>query len=381
MDSDPEDVLNPFFSFFFFFAFFFPVFVVEDPALNTIPYTHRWSSGRHEDTLTQIFALGETKASVMSPTRAPEPTRVFFDPFNSSSTGHQRAENHLSGSTSWRDSRARKLAHQFCDNSGRGGGAHVADLVGAGSENFGRDGRKEMVSWQIGTLGLKEKGSQDIRGFMGVNKKRNTEEVGKDIGGGSKRRKTDFKNQVDGPVSRPKSPSLHSAVSFQPSNRTSGLRPSGVSEAAAQVVPTEPQIFRRLTLYLNGSTLEFGISDHKLKSLFTQHGGSLSVALGRRTVTHVVLGSTGGGLAAGKIQKEVAKKGGKGVKYVTAKWVVDSVECGKRLPESRYQAVHIAMKGQRSVLDKMSHTRPKEEEEEEEEEEDKWAIGGKYEEL
>jgi BRCT domain, a BRCA1 C-terminus domain len=305
----------------------------------------------------------------MSPTRAPEPNRVFFDPFNSSSTGHQRAENRLCDSTSWRDSRAHKLAHQFCDNSGRGGGAHVADLVGAGSERFRKDGRKDNGSWQLGAPGLREKGWQDIRGLMGVNKKRHTEEVGGDIGGDSKRRKTDFKNEVGGPVICTKSPSLHSEASFRPSNQTSGLGASTVSEAAAQVVPPEPQIFRSLTLYLNGSTLDFGISDHKLKSLFVQHGGSLSIALGRRTVTHVVLGSTGGGLAAGKIQKEVTKVGGKSVKYVTAKWVVDSVECGKRLPESRYQAVHIAMKGQKSVLDRMSQTRPKEEDKEGEDDE------------
>jgi BRCT domain, a BRCA1 C-terminus domain len=313
----------------------------------------------------------------MSPTRAPEPTRVFFDPFNSPSTGHQRAENRLSGSTSWRDSRAHKLAHQFCDTSGRGGMAHVADLVGAGSENFGEDGTEDNRAWQVGTSGVREKGAQDIRRFMGVNKKRNLEAVGKDMGGVSKRRKMDFKNQVDNPVIRTKSPSLHPAASSQSPNRTFALRASAESEAAAQVVPTVPQIFRRLTLYLNGCTLDFGVSDHKLKSLFVQHGGSLSIALGRRTVTHVVLGATGGGLAAGKIQKEVAKKGGKGVKYVTAKWVVDSVECGKRLPENRYQAVHIAMKGQRSVLDRMSQMKQREGENGvmvEEEEEKKSAL-------
>jgi BRCT domain, a BRCA1 C-terminus domain len=295
----------------------------------------------------------------MSPTRAPEPTRTFFDPFNSSSTGHQRAENRLSGSTSWRESRAHKLAHQFYDNSGRGGGTHVTDLVGAGNEKFGKDRRKETGSWQVGTPGLREKGLQDIRGLMGVNKKRNAEEKGKNIGGCSKRRKPDFNDEKGGPVIRMKSPSRHPEASSLPPNQISGPKATAASAVAPQAVPTEPQIFRRLTLYLNGSTLDFGISDHKLKSLFVQHGGSLSIALGRRTVTHVVLGSSGGGLAAGKIQKEVAKVGGKGVKYVTAKWVVDSVECGKRLPESSYQAVHIAMKGQRSVLDRMGQTKQK----------------------
>ena len=74
--------------------------------------------------------------------KAPQPTRVFFDPFNSSSTGHQRAENRLSGSTSWRDSRTYKLKHQLGDRSGGGGSKHLSDLVGAGSEQFGKDGRR-----------------------------------------------------------------------------------------------------------------------------------------------------------------------------------------------------------------------------------------------
>lgn len=97
-----------------------------------------------------------------------------------------------------------------------------------------------------------------------------------------------------------------------------------------------PQIFRNLTIYLNGSTFPL-ISDHRLKQVFTQHGGSTCVGLGRRTVTHVILGnSCGGGLASGKIQKEVRLVGGKGIKYVTAQWVLDSVEKGIRQPEAMY---------------------------------------------
>jgi hypothetical protein len=68
------------------------------------------------------------------------------------------------------------------------------------------------------------------------------------------------------------------------------------------------------------------ISDHKLKHLLAEHGARHSIALGRRTVTHVILGTVtgkggaGAGLAASKIQKEIAKSGGKAVKFVTAEW-------------------------------------------------------------
>ena len=76
---------------------------------------------------------------------------------------------------------------------------------------------------------------------------------------------------------------------------------------------------------MNGSTAPH-VSDHKLKHMLSAHGGRHSIALGRRTVTHVVLGAAntirggGGGLAATKMQKEVARTGGKAIKYVTVEW-------------------------------------------------------------
>lgn len=60
---------------------------------------------------------------------------------NSSATGHQRADNRLSGSTSWRDSRNSKLGEQF--SGGAGGGKRVSDTVGAGSLDFGKDVRDD----------------------------------------------------------------------------------------------------------------------------------------------------------------------------------------------------------------------------------------------
>jgi hypothetical protein len=69
------------------------------------------------------------------------------------------------------------------------------------------------------------------------------------------------------------------------------------------------------------------VSDHKLKQLLATYGASHSIALGRRTVTHVILGKinakgvgAGGGLAASKIQKEITRTGGKAVKFVNAEW-------------------------------------------------------------
>jgi hypothetical protein len=245
----------------------------------------------------------------------------------------------------------------MCDTSGRGGETHLTDLVGAGGESFGKDGRKENGSWEVGAPGLREKGWQDIRGLMGGNKKRKSEEVAESSDGDCKRRKPDIRDGAYDSIPQTVSPSLTSQATQRNAIQVSTPKDSALSQPAPKPIPKAPQIFRSLTLYLNGSTHASGISDHKLKSIFIQHGGSLSIALGRRTVTHVVLGSGRCGLAAGKIQKEVTRVGGNGVKYVTAKWVVDSVQCGKRLPESHYQAVHIAMKGQGSVLGKLNITK------------------------
>jgi hypothetical protein len=336
--------------------------------------------------------------------KAPLPTKVFFDPYNSSSTGHQRAENRLSGSTSWRDSRSYKLAHQFKDNSGRGGQTHLSDLVGAGSENFGKDGRKENGDWEKGAPGLRESGWQDIRGLMGGSKRkavgdpdRNRDtSLKRGISDQSdltsqqqptaslKRHKSDhdtdespsFASTSDSdtlpfssaqpepkPTSRPKSPipsrRLHHissqayTIDDDIPSQPDAVQASNDDTSSPSSKPA-PQIFAGLTVYLNGSTAPL-VSDHRLKQLVAQHGGNMSIMLGRRTTTHVVIGEDcGGGLAHGKIQKEVTTVGGKGIKYVTAQWVLDSVEKGVRLSEARYAPKNLRSRiggaGQGSVL-------------------------------
>jgi len=273
--------------------------------------------------------------------KAPQPTKVFFDPFNSSATGHQRAENRLSGSTSWRDSRKYKLGHQFKDRTGGGGQKHVSDLVGAGSEGFGKDGRKENGGWEAGAPGLREKGWQDIRGILGSSRKQPSGSMESDV--------VEKKRRVNSePAATRTMASGTATTSTQVPDSTS---PDGGGSGEDK---EPPQIFRGLTMYLNGSTMPL-VSDHRLKQLWVQHGGDASIALGRRTVTHVILGEkgAGGGLAATKIQKENTTVRGKGIKYVSAQWVLDSVGKGIRQPESRYVSSDVKNKlggsGQASV--------------------------------
>lgn len=274
--------------------------------------------------------------------KAPEPTRVFFDPFNSSSTGHQRAENRLSGSTSWRDSRSYKLAHQFGDTTGSGGKQHLSDLVGAGSANFGKDGRKDNGSWEKSAPGLRPQGWQDIRGLLGKTKKRKSDSIEPEAES-KKRRISSEPAQSKGVLAQ------------DDTDKDNTIHKTEETDSTLDNKEIEPrQIFRGLTMYINGSTMPL-ISDHKLKQLFVQHGGNSSLGLARRTVTHVILGEPGrgGGLAATKIQKENTTVRGKGIKYVSAKWVIESIEKGIRQPETRYVVADVRNRlggsGQKSV--------------------------------
>lgn len=88
------------------------------------------------------------------------------------------------------------------------------------------------------------------------------------------------------------------------------------------------KLFDGVTVYVNGSTFPM-VSDHRLKHLLTENGGNMSLHLGRRRVTHVIVGrpngsrrgdGTGGGLAAGKLEREIRRIGGCGVKFVGVEW-------------------------------------------------------------
>lgn len=51
-----------------------------------------------------------------------------------------------------------------------GGGRRVADTVGAGSKDFGKDGRKENGDWERGAKGLRTGGQQSLVDVWNVSK-------------------------------------------------------------------------------------------------------------------------------------------------------------------------------------------------------------------
>ncbi|PQE26829.1 BRCA1 C Terminus domain-containing protein [Rutstroemia sp. NJR-2017a BVV2] len=233
---------------------------------------------------------------------------AHFDAWNSSSSGHQHAENRMSGSTGWRESRAMKLGHQF--KSGGTGGKRVHDTVGAGSEDWDEKA-KALIPKDV-----KARARRSIRDML----------VGK--------------------------PGLPMSAGEQ-----SMAKRKREDETKEEDKPQKSRgIFDELVVYINRSTYPM-VSDHKLKQLLAENGARLSTHLGRRHVTHVILGKpcgragsgAGGGLAGGKMDKEIRRIGGCGVKYVGVEWVLESIKAGKRLSETRFSNLKVAPKGQQSV--------------------------------
>lgn len=216
-----------------------------------------------------------------------------------------------------------KLGHQFRADSS--GGKYIADTVGAGSLDFGKDGRKESGGWEKCAPGLREKGWRDVGAMM------------------TKGSQAERAKQA---AEKKKRVLEYPEIALATQSQGEGL---GVEKQ-------EKPIFAGLTIYLNGSTAPI-IGDHKLKHLLASHGANISIALGRRSVTHVILGKhndgrgagAGGGLAGSKIQKEISRVGGKGVKFVGVEWVLESVKAGKRLGEARFETLSTAPRGVSSV--------------------------------
>ncbi|PVH76234.1 hypothetical protein DL98DRAFT_299002 [Cadophora sp. DSE1049] len=237
---------------------------------------------------------------------------AYFDAWNSSSTGHQRAENTLGHSTGWRQSRNMKLSHQF--KGGDSGGKRISDQVGAGSEHWDEKA-KALIPKEV-----RERARHSVADMV----------TGKDpIGKG-----TVLTNEEKLMAQR---------------KREDDLKEEGK-------LNREKGVFDGLVIYINGSTYPL-ISDHKLKHVLAENGAKMSLHLGRRQVTHVILGKpsgtsgngAGGGLSGTKMEKEIRRVGGCGVKFVGVEWVLESLKAGKRLSETPFSNLKVAPKGQESV--------------------------------
>lgn len=277
--------------------------------------------------------------SVIQPAAKPRYGNVF-DAWNSSATGHQRAENKAGSSTGWRVSRTTKLANQF--KGGPGGGKRTSDLVGAGAKDYDEN-LKAIVSKEV-----RERAAWGIGDMVSASQVAN--------------------------------PKAEKALTSEEKLNLKRKREDDEKEEARKTKKVERKIFDGLVIYINGSTHPH-ISDHRLKHVLAENGARVSIHLGRKSVTHVILGKpnggtsgAGGGLAGGKMQKEISKVGGRGIKYVGVEWyvlhipfsefhntdlssrVLESLKAGKRLPETSFSNLKVAPKGQTSVYSMFKQT-------------------------
>ncbi|KAK8089866.1 BRCA1 C Terminus domain-containing protein [Apiospora hydei] len=281
---------------------------------------------------------------VVSPTKAAQPQfGATFDPWNSSSSGHQRAENRLGASTGWRDSRNAKLHSQF-----RGDARRVSDAVGAGARDW--DPKLQAVV----PPELRARARCSVADMLAKP--------------GTMQRSLSSLSSTSSPSTSPRvgvvTGTADKDVTTTGAESGSAEHARRTDEANKEISPDQQdqgpgRLFAGVVVYVNGSTHP-QISDHKLKHVLAEHGGRLSSRLGRKQVTHVILGrpAGGGGLSGTKLQKEIQKVRGAAVKFVGVEWILESIRAGKRLPEARFSNVKVASKGQQSVFGLYSKPAP-----------------------
>ncbi|KAJ9481917.1 hypothetical protein VN97_g11538 [Penicillium thymicola] len=333
----------------------------------------------------------------------PEPrNHLYFDHWQSASTGHQRAaeDGGFLGSTSWRDARSAKLTKQYKSGDclparGNGAGLGVGKGVGVGNKatqestlvpgafngkctsqsppTIPASGEWAMVAGDVAKRN--ELGVRDIRSFMGVSKRKAVDELEKDT-------KMEMKKiRTVGGGGRSLSPARGAMRQDMETVKEKEEEKEEEKEKEKSQIEDKPQhdspsgtildlkstssIFAGVTIFINGSTLP-RISEYKLKHLLASNGAKISIYMARKTVTHILVGQpntgsgsgsgsgttvsgAGGGLAASKLQQEIGRGGWKGVKVVSACWALESIKAGRRLAESRFPGIHVAAKGQQSV--------------------------------
>ncbi|KAH8425616.1 uncharacterized protein LDX57_003365 [Aspergillus melleus] len=296
--------------------------------------------------------------------KTPTPTNhLRFDPWTTSSTGHQVADS--AASKAYRTLRQEKLARQFGEGQGDCTFARARSAAGTGAGELERGTWVEVTYDRNKNAGLGRGGQRDIRGMFGVAKASSVVDMGvkeSKVVGGGKPLLSSLGDGVKGSsvtataaeTPHDPHPSTTSTSTAHPNNE---LEPETKTNPVPNSNPPDsyPQIFTTLTIYINAPSHPL-LSDHKLKQILTLHGATIALSLSRR-VTHIIVGKPntrsghgfGGGLAGGKLQREITRAGCRSWKVVFVEWVLESIKAGKRLSEARF-AMQMAEKRQRSVL-------------------------------
>ncbi|OIW31592.1 hypothetical protein CONLIGDRAFT_678062 [Coniochaeta ligniaria NRRL 30616] len=289
----------------------------------------------------------------MAPPKPPVPRAAdanlsrVFDPWNSVGSGHQRPET--KGPGGWRESRAMKMNSQLV--AGNSGGERIHDTVGEGSLDFD-DKRKVFIPKEVRARAMCSVVDMLRRQGSGAASEKDSSSLAgsRSLSAGS----AGPRNSVS-PVKTEQGGKEESILSNGTAAVIEDTQMDDRRPDEEEPQPRKRKIFDNLVIYVNGSTHPI-ISDYKLKHLLAENGARMSFHLGRRQVTHVILGrpasvghGAGGGLAGGKLEKEIRSVGGCGIKYVGVEWVLESIKAGKRLPEARFANLKVAPRGQQSV--------------------------------
>lgn len=321
---------------------------------------------------TPASAPAARPAKPPAPLKAAEPVLSrSFDPWNSSSSGHQRAENRLGGSTGWRDSRNSKLMAQYASRGT--GGQRISDSVGAGSQDYDGDSQqlvrpearfraRNSVLSMLAKPGSMKAAELEFAAHGSVLHVAGTASVA--LLSSSPSSSSLYASapslqsalEPTGPGSLQSHQDSFVVLTAENQNDAACKAEDGKATSRCAGGSDRPGLLAGVVVYVNGCTHPH-VSDHKLKQLLAEHGGRMSTHLGRRKVTHVILGrpstsrssGAGGGLAGGKLQREIQKVGGCAVKYVGVEWVLESIKAGKRLSEARFVNLKVAAKTQGSV--------------------------------
>lgn len=182
-----------------------------------------------------------------------------------------------------------------------------------------------------------ELGVRDIRSFMGVSKRKAVDELEKDVKVETKKIRTVVSGRDRSLSSAPDATKQDMETEKEKEKSQIEDKPQHDSRSDTTLdLRSTSNIFAGVTIFINGSTAP-QISEYKLKHLLASNGAKTSIYMARKTVTHVLIGQpntgtgsgsgttvsgAGGGLAASKLQQEIARGGWKGVKVVSVDWYV-----------------------------------------------------------
>lgn len=134
-------------------------------------------------------------------------------------------------------------------------------------------------------------------------------------------------------------PSIRGSIAKRPSSRGSraGYFAARTAKQQEQAPKARTDILRGVNIYFTGV---FTHSQFRLTRLVHENGGTVAPMWSRRSVTHVVCDR----LAASKINKElnlkaVGRANSTRSWIVKPQWVVDSVEGGRKLSETKYRVI------------------------------------------